>query len=270
MPTPPVDHPVNALGQWVMTILVICALAVVWTAAYRMGRRQRSWAPAAVLTGSLLAGFIEPIYCITMHLWYYRPGQWTMITALGNSQPVWSWLSYCAFYGGLTLLVWWRVEQGATRTDLAKLGGVLFLVGVATEIVCIRLGTYEYYGQHPFRVADFPIWIAVANAAVGVVGGVLAYWLTTLLRGRQVWALVTLVPATMTLVQFGTGFPTLDAINTPHPATWLLYVLATVSMAMAITVSWCAVRSLPVTEAEHRQRPEATEDTEIVSGSLAR
>jgi hypothetical protein len=228
-----------------MTIVVLAALAAVGVAAYRMGRRQRSWGPAAVLLGGLLAGFIEPIYCITMHLWYYRPGQWTMITALGNSQPIWSWLSYCPFYGGLTLLVWWRVSRGATRLDIAKLGGLLFLIGVATELVCIRLGTYEYYGSHPFRVGQFPLWIAVANAAVGIVGGILAAKLAPLLRGAQVWTLVVLVPTTMTMIQFGTGFPTLDAINTPNPPSWLLYVLATVSMGLAATACWCAARLLP-------------------------
>ena len=97
MPIPPVDTPVNLTGQWIMTVAVIVALLGAALAAARMNRRLGSWGPSILLAGSLLAGFIEPMYCLTMHLWYYKPGQWSMVTAMGNSQPVWSWLSYGAF-----------------------------------------------------------------------------------------------------------------------------------------------------------------------------
>lgn len=245
MPIPPVDVPVHQTGQWILTVAVIVALLGVGVSALRMSRRQQSWGPIAMLVGSLLAGFIEPIYCLTMHLWYYRPGQWTMVTALGNSVPIWAWMSYCPFYGGLTLLVWHRIDQGANRAALAKLAGVLVLIGIATEIACITLGTYEYYGPHPFRVLSFPLWIAVANAVIGIVAGIVAARLRPLLTGTQALAYVALVPATMAMIQFGTGFLALDAINTPSPASWLLYLCATVSMGLAATVAFVALKLVP-------------------------
>jgi len=249
MPVPPYDVPVNMTGQLIMTILVVVALLFVAVAAVRMSLKLANWGPAATLAGSLLAGFIEPIYCITMHLWYYRPGQWNLYTAMGQSQPVWSWLSYGAFYGGLTLLIWWRVEQGATRASIWRLSGVLLLIGIATEIVCIQLGTYEYYGEHPFRVASFPMWIAVANAAIGIVGGIIAARLRPLLTGVQALAFIALVPACMTMIQIGTGFLALDVINTPHPSTFLLYFSAIASMGLAITVTFVAVKLIPASHA---------------------
>jgi hypothetical protein len=245
MPIPPYDTPVNAQGQLIMTVLVVLALLGAAFAAVRMSRRLASWGPIATLVGSLLAGFIEPIYCITMHLWYYRPGQWNLYTALGQSQPVWSWLSYGAFYGGLTLLVWWRVEQGATRASIWRLGGVLVLIGIVTEIVCIQLGTYEYYGEHPFRVASFPLWIAFANSAIGVVGGIVAARLRPLLTGAAGWTMIALVPAVMPAMQIGTGFLALDVINTSAPSTVLLYLTGTASIALACTAVFIAVKLLP-------------------------
>jgi hypothetical protein len=254
MPVPPYDVPVNMTGQLIMTILVVVALLVAAVAAVRMSRKLATWGPVFTLIGSLLAGFIEPIYCTTMHLWYYRPGQWNLYTALGQSQPVWSWLSYGAFYGGLTLLIWWKVERGATRASIWRLSGVLLAIGIATEMVCIQLGTYEYYGEHPFRVASFPVWIAVANAAIGVVGGVIAARLRPLLTGVQSSAYIALVPACMTMIQLGTGFLALDVINTPHPSTFLLYFSAIASMGLAVTVTFVAAKLLPashgVTEKE--------------------
>ena len=245
MPIPPVNVPVNLTGQWILTVAVIVALLGVGVSALRMSRRQQSWGPIAMLVGSLLAGFIEPMYCLTMHLWYYQPGQWTMVTALGNKVPIWAWISYSPFYGGLTLWVWHKVDQGATRAALAKLAGVLVLIGIATEIACITLGTYEYYGPHPFRLLSFPIWIAVANAVIGIVAGIVAARLRPLLPGTQALAYVALVPATMAMIQFGTGFLALDAINTPHPSSWLLYVCATVSMVLAATVAFVALKLVP-------------------------
>jgi hypothetical protein len=245
MPVPPVDVPVNLTGQWILTVLVILALLVAAYSAVRMGRRMRSWAPAILLAGSLLAGFIEPIYSVTTHLWYYVPGQWSFYSALDMSHPIWSWLSYGAFYGGLSLIVWWRVEQGATRASIAKLFGVLVLVGVATEILCITLGTYEYYGEAAFRVAGFPMWISVANASIGIVAGIVAGRLRPLLPGRQSLAYVALIPVCMTGIQFGTGFLAIDVINTPDPATWLLYLTATISVALAATVAFVALKLVP-------------------------
>lgn len=249
MPVPPNDVPVNATGQLIMTILVVIALLGVAYGAARMSLRLHSWGPVVTLAGSMLAGFMEPMYCSAMHLWYYRPGQWNLYTAMGNSQPVWSWLSYGAFYGGLTLLIWWRVEQGATRATIARLGGVLVLIGIATEIVCIQLGTYEYYGPHPFRVASFPLWISVANAAIGIVGGIVAARLRPLLPGPQSLAYIALVPATMTAIQFGTGFMALDVINTPNPSSALMYVTAIVSMALAVTITFIALKLVPARQA---------------------
>ena len=245
MPIPPVNTPVNPIGQWIMTLAVIVAVLFVAVAAARMSRRLRTPAPVILLAGSLLAGFIEPMYCLTMHLWYYRVGQWSMYSAMDMSQPIWSWLSYGAFYGGLALLVWWRVEQGATRSSIAKLGGVLVLIGIATEWLCINLGTYEYYGSHPFRIFSFPIWIAVANAVVGIVAGVVAARLRPLLPGKQAWAYLALIPVSMTAIQFGTGFLALDVINTPNPATWLLYLSAIASMTLAAAVAFVALKLVP-------------------------
>jgi hypothetical protein len=245
MPTPPFDTAVNPTGQLVMTILTVSALIGVAYGGVRMARSKGTPAPLIMLAGSLLAGCIEPMYCAAFHLWYYRVGQWSIYTVLGQTQPIWSWISYCPFYGGLTLLVWNQLDKGATRREIARIGAVLIVVGIVTEIVCIAAGTYEYYGPHPFRIASFPVWIAVANAVVGVVSGILAARLRPLLPGRQAWAYLALVPVTMTMVQFGTGFLALDVINTPNPPSWLMYLAAIASMGLSGAVAWTALRLVP-------------------------
>jgi hypothetical protein len=141
------------------------------------------------------------------------------------------------------------------------MAALLVAIGIVTEIVCITLGTYEYYGPHPFRVLNFPLWIAVANAVVGMVSGILAARLRPLLSGAQVLVYVALVPVTMTMIQFGTGFLALDAINAANPPTWLLYVTATISMALAGGVAMAALKLVPA----HAERAAVPTDAEVGS-----
>jgi len=152
-----------------------------------------------------------------------------MYTALGQSQPIWSWLSYGAFYGGLTLLIWWRVEQGATARSIWRLSGVLVAIGIATEIVCIQLGTYEY-----LRGSSVPRGLVPAVDRGGQLrnrgrwAASSAARLSPVLTGRQAWAMIALVPAVMPAMQIGTKLPGLGrdqhsesvaaALCTPRPS----------------------------------------------------
>jgi hypothetical protein len=157
--------------------------------------------------------------------------------------------------------VWHLVDAGATRRKIAQLGGVLVLVGIATEIVCIGLGTYEYYGPHPFRVLSFPLWIAVGSAVIGLVSGIIAARVRPLLSGPAVWAYLPLVPVTMTMIHFGTGFLAVDAINAPNPPTWLLYLSATAAMALATTVAMAALKLVPSQAGTAAEKPASLADS---------
>jgi hypothetical protein len=245
MPVPPYDVPVNPTGQLLLTILAVAIVLVAAVAAVRMSRSLSSWGPVATLVGSLLAGFIEPMYCITMHLWYYRPGQWNLVEAFGQSQPIWSWVTYGSFYGGLTLLVWWRIEKGARQAAIWRLTGILVVFFIVLEWLNIKIGTYEYYGPHPFRVFSFPVWIAFVNSAIGIVAGIIAMRLRPVLSGRKAWAYIVVVPTVMPALMIGTTFLALDVINSPHPSTVLVYLAAIVSVGLAMTATYVATQILP-------------------------
>jgi hypothetical protein len=47
------------------------------------------------------------------------------------------------------------------------------------------------------------------------------------------------------MVQFGTGFLTLDVINSANPPTWLLYLCAIVSMGLAATIGFAVLKLVP-------------------------
>lgn len=245
LPTPPIHTSVNSAGQVIDTIGVIVGLIIIATAVVRLQRRWRTWAPLVLVLSTLGAAFIEPIFNVASNLWYFKPGQASLYTSFGISQPSWVIFSYAAAYGGLGLLVWSQVEKGATRLQLAKLAGVLWCGFVVLEIVNIRLGTYEYFGPQPFRVAGFPVWIAAANVAICLAIGVGCARLRRVVSGGQIWVLLALGPLAVSAGLVGTEFPTLNVLHTLNPPTWLIYASAVVSTALAVGMGWIACQFIP-------------------------
>jgi hypothetical protein len=199
-----------------------------------------------VVAGTLFAAFYEPMENMAAHMWYYRPGQVTFFDAFDRSLPVWVFFSYAAFYGGWGLVAWWLTERGAPRSHLVRFVLGVWAFAIVTEIVGTRFNTYEYYGRAPFRVAGFPVWVALSNAAICATIGIATARLRRVLAGRQQLALLCVGPFAVTIGLVGTGFPILTALNTPDPSWALLYGAAIVSMAMAGVMAWGATQLVPV------------------------
>jgi hypothetical protein len=269
IPTPPVDVPVSHAGQAVMTIGVVAGLVLIAVAAVRLGRRWSTWVPVIVVVSTLWTGFFEPIENTAAHMWYYRPGQVTLFDAFGRSLPVWVFFSYAAFYGGLGLVAWWMTERGAPRAHMVRFVLAVWAFAVVTEIVGTQFNTYEYYGRAPFRVAGFPVWVALSNAAICTTIGVAAARLRRILVGRQQLALLCLGPAAISVGLIGTGFPTLVALNSVDPPLWLLYGAAVVSMAMAGVMAWSATQLVPVTGLEPAAVPQRAGRPDAVRSGVA-
>jgi hypothetical protein len=246
LPTPPVSTPVSSAGQAVMTIGVAVGFALIVVACVRLGRRWSTPVPALVVAGALFTGFYEPLENVAANMWYYRPGQVRFFDAFGHSLPVWVFFSYGAFFGGFGLIAWWLAERGSPRRHLVRFVLFMWVFAVVTEIVGTQLNTYEYYGRAPFRVAGFPVWVSLSNAAICTTIGVVAARLRRVLKGRQLLTLLCLSPFVITVGLVGTGFPTLVALNTVDPPMWFLNGAAIVSMIMAGVMAWGATQLVPV------------------------
>jgi len=235
LPIRPVTTPVSSAGQAVMTVGVAAGLVLIAVAAVRLGRRWSTAVPALVVLGTLFAGFYEPMENMAAHMWYYRPGQVAFFDAFDRSLPVWVFFSYAAFYGGFGLLAWWLAERGSPRSHLVRFVLGLWVFAIVTEIVGTQLNTYEYFGRAPFRVAGFPLWVSLSNAAICTTFGVAAARLRRLLTGREQLALLCLGPFAITLGLVGTGFPELVALNTDEAATDPRYVAARARIELVST-----------------------------------
>jgi hypothetical protein len=247
LPAPPALTGVNTGGQWTETVAVAVALIAIAVAAYRLGRRYRTWVPLIIPLGALIAGFMEPLYDVATNLWYFKPGQVSLLSSFGGNLPLWVLFSYCAAYGGLGLTVWWMIQRGTSRRQLWAATGGMWVGFVLLEICNLALGTYTYYGPQPFRLGRFPAWVSLANAAVCIALGVVMTVGGQALKGRSQWLLLIAVPGVVAMGLFGTTFPEDLALHVADASRALVYGAALASTLLALALVGLAIALFGVT-----------------------
>jgi hypothetical protein len=246
VPVPPVDQTLGTTGQAVLTVVTAVVAVVALSLIVRMARRERTVWPIVIGVGGILCLGLEPIYDNLFNIWFYDAGDiWKAYTSYGMVQPVWVPITYVWCYGSLAIYAARRVDRGLTRAGAWRLAGVFMVVYTIFEFVGINLGVYEYYGPHPFRVFNFPVWVSVSNGSIGMIAGILIARLRPLLAGRQIWALVPVVPAVFAMVSFGGSFPALVAMNAPDAPTAVIWLAAIASMALEFSMLHLASLLLP-------------------------
>jgi hypothetical protein len=247
IPLPPSDHPLDTTGQTVLTAATAVVALGFALFALRMCRRHRSWAPALLMASGVLCLVLEPVYDDQFHIWFYdRAEMWGTYSAYGMTQPVWVPITYAWCYGGLALLVWRRVVDGCTRVQLLRMTGMLWAIFTVFELVGINLGVYTYFGEHPFRVLDLPIWVEIPNTVLTVVAAVAFARLEPALHGAGRAALLAVVPAAFAMVSFGAAFPTLVVISEVGRPAVVVYGATVLSLALAVAMLHLAVQAVPV------------------------
>lgn len=239
MPVPPYDHPLNLTMQVVMTAgLWTLAVAFIVLAIVR-SIRQKTWFPVIVVASVAFGSLIEPLYDIGYHLLWFVPGQWTLFTSFDLPQPIWVMSAYLVVFAGPALLLYPRIEQGVSVRQLFRMAAITAMTTAVFEIIAIQGGTYMYYGPHPFRLFEYPLWIAALEAAQITTFTVVAVQL----RARTVgeWPLLglfVLFPANFCFSNLGAGFPGIIAMNMIDPPALLVAVAALLSVIFAAIVIW--------------------------------
>lgn len=240
MPIPPYDAPLNLAMQTVATLVLWSLTALLLGYAVRRAFRERSAFPVVLVLAVAVGSLIEPLYDIAYHLLWHIPGQWTLFTAFDLPQPVWVMPAYVVVFGAPALFLYQSfADNGATLQNIFTFAGMTAFTTAVFEITAINLGLYQYYAEHPMRFLGYPMWIAFMEAAQITGFAVLAATLKR--RSRNEWyslALFVLFPANFAFDTLGAGFPTIIAINTHNPSTWLLWGTGIVSIAFAVTALW--------------------------------
>ena len=246
---PPVNHELNLTMQailtdvsWVLTALLL--LIAIW-----MGVRERTTFYALLVLGALVGAFAEPLYDVAMMLYFYStPGMWTHFTAFDIPQPIWTHSGYVVLYAAPAIYITRLIARNRMKPrTLFVWAGITLLESAAFEIIGINGGLYTYWGPHVFRIFQYPLVIAVLEAAQVICFAVAA----SVLRDRhtslwQLLGLFVLFPCTFFMANFGAGWPTIIAIHLKHTSAPTVIAATVVSICFAVILVKAAASFLPL------------------------
>jgi hypothetical protein len=228
------NRPVNETSQLVLEIGVAVAVAAMVYVGLRLRLRWGTWLGLVIVVATGFASGVELLFNTAANFWYYAPGQHDLYSTWGRQVPVWAAASYIPFYGGLGILGWYLIERGASRLKLALYGLAIYVVFILTEVVLVGIDLYAYYGDQPWQIASFPIWISAANVAICLTISVGASRISRSITDWRVWPLIGFGPVLIAGYLIGSSWPMITALKADHPSTAQLWLSGAASTAIAV------------------------------------
>lgn len=263
VPAPPYGMELNTVMQTAATIILWGGTLVLLAYAARMAKQERSWFPIILVVAVATGSIIEPIYDITYHLHWLDDGeQWTLFTSFGLPQPVWVMPAYVMVFGLPALLLYRTLARGTSMKTIFMLAGLTSFTTAAFEITAINTDLYTYYGESPWRVFDYPLFIGFMEGSQITGFAVLATCLAmTMKKQSHALALFALFPANFAFDTIGAGFPTLILQNSTNPNGFLLFLSAFVSVALTATCLWWSSQLLLMLQRKEGLIPEKDQES---------
>jgi hypothetical protein len=248
--TAPLDHPLNLTVQTVLTLGSGAITLLFFLDAARRSLAQRTPFFVVLVLAGAIGALCEPLYDVGFKLLFYIPGQWTLFSAFGVPQPVWTITGYVTLFSGPAMLIADRIARGMTRARLLQWFGLLIVTTSAFEMIGINGDAYTYWGPHALRVFQYPLVVGVLEAAMVITLGVAAAaWRV---RARSPWLMSGLVPLFLIVfygINFGLGAPTLVAIALDAPSPTVVLAAALLSLILAGASVWGLCLTLPTSRA---------------------
>lgn len=216
IPSPPPEMAVMnpALQQQFLSMqyppVVLLGAYAIWIAI-----RHKSIVPVFIYLGGGLAYLAEPLVNVLGLVWFPQEGLQAVWGTLGRKVPLFGFLAYLWFLGGMTVILYDRLRSGLTGRGIWIAYGIFVLAECILEIPGLQIGAFTYYGNQPFVVAKFPLWWAFVNAAAPIVAGVLCYRMLPLIAPPLRFVALYAVCFSNALVMGGSAFPLFFALNAP-------------------------------------------------------
>ena len=147
------------------------------------------------------------------------------------------WLipGYAWYIGGLGNFMYKKMRDGVTVKQLWGFYLIFWIANFILEMPGLNLNIYRYYGEQPFKVFGFPLWMAMTNGLMPLMIGALFNSLRSVLVGPAVLLTVVLVPMVVGTTQISAGWPTWLALNNGSGSAGT-HVAALMSLASAAVV----------------------------------
>ena len=213
IPAPPTGMVMSPQYDLILGLnVVVLAAVLVWI--FREARRTSSLIPVLIMIGAAVASLEECAFDVVVLVNWAQYGHTPLYRIFDRSVPIWMALAYPWFIGGMGYWMYSRLKRGMTLKQLWALyffgwGANLFL-----EIPALQIGSiYTYYGNQPFQILGFPLWMAWTNSLMPILMGALIYTLDNLLTGFRSLLVIALVPMAVGTAQIVAGWPSWLALN---------------------------------------------------------
>ncbi|MEJ2459475.1 MAG: hypothetical protein P8Y58_15540, partial [Novosphingobium sp.] len=249
VPAAPVDMVMPATIQ---TIIIGVALAlnglwVIWS-LYRL-IRHRDILPFTLLAGGLLTYVaVEPFYDVLGFVYHPEKGQVVAFNTLGRNFPLHLLLLYMVYWAFLAQYFMNKFEAGVSERwiwwafCLWTPGEILF------ETPLLMTGLWSYYGDPPFKIGYYPLWLAPATAGSAILAFSVLHWARKVI-GRGWTPILSLVMgSSLAAGCLGTSWPVFIALNVDRRLSPSGYALTVPASILTICLSagcvWLALQLL--------------------------
>lgn len=194
--------------------IILMTVFILWSAY-----KNKSVLPIVIYLGGGIAYIAEPLVDVLGLVWFPPNGINAIFESMGRKVPVFGFLAYAWFLGGLSYVVYDRLKKGMTMKGVWIMFGILVVVECFLEIPGLHMGAYTYYGNQPFIFLKFPMWWPVVNATAPMVAGALVYRMEPHVKPILQPIFVYAVCLSNSLVMAGSAMPLFFVLNTDASLT---------------------------------------------------
>lgn len=235
MPDPPVNMAMSPLYPYVLALSIVIFLAALAYAVIDMRRTARVL-PLLVLAGAAIASFQECIYDVAVLVWWADVDTVPMYRLFNRSVPLWMIFAYPWFIGGMGYWAYSQFQRGMGSARLWKLYFFGWFANLLLEVPALQIGNiYTYYGEQPFKILGFPMWMAMTNTLMPIFVGALLHVFDDVLRGPRTLFVLILVPAGTASAEISSGWPIWLALNSGQ-GLWLTQLATFVTLGVSISL----------------------------------
>lgn len=192
----------------------VAVLAGVMVWILKEAGRTRSLLPVFIMIGAAVASLMECAFDVMVLVNWAEYGHTPLYRIFDRSVPTWMVLAYPWFIGGQGYWMYKKLKEGMAAKQLWKLYVFAWFANMFLEIPALQLGDiYTYYGNQPFQILGFPLWMAWSNSLMPILMGAVIYACDDILKGLRSLLIVPLVPMAVGTAQIVSGWPIWLALN---------------------------------------------------------
>jgi lipoprotein signal peptidase len=214
--------------------MLVFAAILVW--CIREARRSGSAIPVLIMIGAGIASLQECAFDVMVLVNWADSGHTPLYRIFDRSVPIWMLFAYPWFIGGQGYWMYRKLQQGMTGKQLWSLYFFAWFANLFLEVPALQLGNiYTYFGNQPFRILGFPLWMAWVNALMPILLASAVYAYRDSFTGVRSLLVLAVVPMAVGAAQIMIGWPIWLALNS-GAGYGVTHAAAVISLGLSLIV----------------------------------